>query len=55
MEIARPKTAIGRNTVASIQSGLVFGYAGLVDALVKRIRAEVEFSPRVVATGGLAG
>jgi type III pantothenate kinase len=55
VEITRPKTAIGRNTVNSIQAGLVFGYAGLVDAIVKRIQAEAKFSPRVVATGGLAG
>ena len=34
VEIVRPKNTIGRNTVASIQSGLVFGYAGLVDAIV---------------------
>jgi type III pantothenate kinase len=54
VEIVRPKTAIGRNTVASMQSGLVFGYAGLVDAIVERIKAEVDFSPRVVGTGGLA-
>src|SRR5262249_8292807 len=54
VEIARPRTAIGRNTVASMQSGLVFGYAGLVDAIVERIKAEVDFSPRVVGTGGLA-
>ena len=54
VEIARPRTAIGKNTVASIQAGLVFGYAGLVDALIGRIRAEVDFSPRIVATGGLA-
>ncbi len=37
-----------------MQAGLVFGYAGLVDAIVDRIRAEVDFSPRVVGTGGLA-
>ena len=54
VEITRPRTAIGKNTVASIQSGLVFGYAGLVDSLVTRIRGEIDFSPRVVATGGLA-
>jgi type III pantothenate kinase len=54
VEITRPRTAIGKNTVASIQSGLVFGYAGLVDALVTRIRAEIDFAPRIVATGGLA-
>ncbi len=53
VEIVRPKTAVGRNTVASIQAGLVFGYAGMVDALVNRIRAEVDFDPHVVATGGL--
>jgi type III pantothenate kinase len=54
VEIARPASVIGRNTVASMQSGLVFGYAGLVDAIVDRIRGEVDFSPRVVGTGGLA-
>ena len=54
VEIVRPKTAVGRNTVASIQSGLVFGYAGLVDAIVGRIKAEVDYQPRVVGTGGLA-
>src|SRR6185295_1021027 len=54
VEIARPKNAIGRNTVASIQAGLVFGYAGLVDAIVRRIVAEVDFKPHVVGTGGLA-
>ncbi len=32
----------------------MFGYAGLVDALVERIRAEIDFSPRIVGTGGLA-
>jgi type III pantothenate kinase len=54
VEIARPRAAVGRNTVASIQAGLVFGYAGLVDAIVDRIKAEVDFAPRVVGTGGLA-
>jgi type III pantothenate kinase len=54
VEIVRPRVAIGRNTVASIQSGLVFGYAGLVDAIVARVQAEIDFSPRVVGTGGLA-
>ena len=54
VEITRPRAAIGKNTVASIQAGLVFGYAGMVDALVGRIRREIDFSPRIVATGGLA-
>jgi type III pantothenate kinase len=54
VELVRPKSAIGKNTVSSIQSGLLFGYAGLVDAIVGRVKAEIDFSPRVVATGGLA-
>lgn len=53
VEIARPKGVVGTNTVASIQSGLVFGYAGMIDTLVNRIRAEVAYAPKVVATGGL--
>ncbi len=53
VEIIRPRTAIGKNTVSSIQSGLVFGYAGMVDALVERIRREIDFVPKIVATGGL--
>jgi type III pantothenate kinase len=54
VELARPGKVVGRNTVASMQSGLVFGYAGMVDAVVDRIRAEVEFEARCLATGGLA-
>ena len=54
VEIARPKLVVGRNTVASIQSGLVFGYVGLVDGIVERMRAELDFPVKVVATGGLA-
>jgi type III pantothenate kinase len=53
VEIARPKTVIGRNTVASIQSGLVFGYAGMIDSLIQRIRSEIDFAPKIVSTGGL--
>lgn len=54
VEFVRPKDAIGRNTVHNIQSGLVYGYAGLVDGLVDRIRAEMDGDPKVIATGGLA-
>ncbi|MBP8809497.1 MAG: type III pantothenate kinase [Kofleriaceae bacterium] len=54
VEIARPGKVIGRNTVASMQSGLLYGYAGMVDALVTRIRAEVDFPAKCIATGGLA-
>lgn len=50
-----PRTAIGTSTVESMQSGIIYGYAGLVDGLVRRITAELGTSPHVVATGGLAG
>ena len=54
VEFVRPKHVVGRNTVASIQSGLVFGYVGLVEGLIKRIRDAMDFEFRVIATGGLA-
>jgi type III pantothenate kinase len=54
VEIVRPRTAIGRNTATNIQSGVVYGYAGLVDGLVERMRRELDGPVRVVATGGLA-
>ena len=54
VEIARPGKVVGRNTIASMQAGLLYGYAGMVDALVNRIRAEVDFEARCIATGGLA-
>jgi type III pantothenate kinase len=50
----RPPTAIGKNTIRSLQSGLVFGFAGLVEALVARIQQELGGGARVAATGGLA-
>lgn len=55
VDIARPQKVVGRNTVASMQSGMFYGYAGMVDAVVDRIRAEVGFETHCVATGGLAG
>ncbi|TLY43122.1 MAG: type III pantothenate kinase [Nitrospirae bacterium] len=55
IELIRPKTAIGQDTVTSMQSGLIFGYAGLVDELVRRIQQELGQDCFVVATGGLAG
>jgi type III pantothenate kinase len=54
VEIARPKTVIGKTTIESIQSGLVYGYAGLVDGIVTRIKKEMATNPRVIATGGIA-
>lgn len=54
VEIVHPPTVIGRNTVHCLQSGMVYGYAGIVDSLVARIREELGAAARVVATGGLA-
>jgi type III pantothenate kinase len=54
IELSKPKTVIGRNTVAAMQAGIIFGYAGQVDGIVRRIRNEFKVQPRVIATGGLA-
>jgi type III pantothenate kinase len=54
VELIRPPRVIGKNTVASMQAGLVFGYAGLVDAVVERMREEIDYPARCLATGGLA-
>ncbi|MCP4443728.1 MAG: type III pantothenate kinase [Myxococcales bacterium] len=55
VQIARPKNVVGRNTEASMQSGLYYGYCGMVDSMVAEIRAEVGFACECIATGGLAG
>lgn len=52
--LAAPPTAIGRNTLHCIQSGVVYGHAALVDGLVARLRSELSFEADVMATGGLA-
>lgn len=54
VEIIKPESVIGKTTVESIQSGLVHGYAGLVDGIVKKIKTEMKTEPRVIATGGSA-
>ncbi len=53
IEMVRPRHAIGRNTVAAMQSGIIFGYVGLVEGIVTRIRQELGGTAKVVATGGL--
>jgi len=53
-EIAMPPRAVGRNTVHSMQSGIMFGYVALVDGLVERLRSEMGGTTHVIATGGLA-
>jgi type III pantothenate kinase len=54
VELSRPPAAIGTNTPHSIQSGLLYGYVGLVEGMVARFKAELGPDTRVVATGGLA-
>lgn len=53
IELIAPAQAIGRNTPHSMQSGIIFGYVGLVEALVTRFKAEMEGDPKVIGTGGL--
>jgi type III pantothenate kinase len=54
VEIALPPKVVGRNPVHSMQSGIVYGYAGLVDGLVGRLKRELGYPCKVIATGGLA-
>jgi type III pantothenate kinase len=57
VEIARPRSVIGKNTVEALQSGILYGFAGQVDGMVARMAAELADDPEdvtVVATGGLA-
>jgi type III pantothenate kinase len=54
VDLHRPPTAIGRNTVHAMQSGLLFGYAALVEGMVARFRLELGPEMKVIATGGLA-
>jgi type III pantothenate kinase len=54
VDVAKPAKVVGRNTVASIQSGLYYGFAGMVDSVIERIIDEVDFEPACIATGGLA-
>ncbi|MEK6742757.1 MAG: type III pantothenate kinase [Nitrospirota bacterium] len=54
VELTRPRTIIGRDTVSAMQAGILFGYAGLVDGIVERMKKELSPDARVIATGGLA-
>lgn len=55
VDIVKPPAVIARNTVNSMQAGIFYGYVGLVDEIVARMRAESKDTPRIIATGGLAG
>jgi len=54
VELIHPKHAIGTNTITAMQSGIVFGYVGLVEGIVARIQQELGEKAKVVATGGNA-
>ena len=54
VDFVEPETVIGKTTVSALQSGLVYGFAGQVDAIVEAIRGELGVEARAVATGGLA-
>ncbi len=52
--LSHPKKAIGKNTMDSMRAGIVYGFVGLVEALITRMKIELGGNPRVIATGGLA-
>ena len=54
IELQRPPSVIGRNTVHAMQSGLLFGYVSMVEGMVERFRKELGPQMKVIATGGLA-
>ncbi len=54
VELLKPKGVIGKNTINSMQSGIFYGYVGLVDEMVRRMREETRSDPKVIATGGWA-
>jgi type III pantothenate kinase len=55
VELAEPRSLIGKSTVDAIRSGIVYGFAGQVEAIVRRLRGELGAATTVIATGGLAG
>ncbi|SNB45732.1 type III pantothenate kinase [Geobacter sp. DSM 9736] len=55
VEIIKPPAIIAKNTVNSMQAGIFYGYIGLVDEIVGRMKNESKDNPKVIATGGLAG
>ena len=55
IDLAEPATAIGKSTRGAIQSGVIFGFAGLVDGIARRVERELGGDPDFIATGGLAG
>jgi type III pantothenate kinase len=54
IDLGEPEAAIGKSTRAAIQSGVIFGFAGLIDGIARRIERELGGDPTLIATGGLA-
>lgn len=54
IEIAKPDGVIGKNTVNAMQAGILYGYVGQVEGIVKRMKEQTSIEPKVIATGGLA-
>lgn len=54
VELTKPPKVIGTDTISAMQAGIIYGYAGLVDGIVERMKKELSTQARVVATGGLA-
>jgi type III pantothenate kinase len=54
VELSRPKTAIGRNTITAMQSGILFGYVGMIEGIVARMKEELGAESKVIGTGGYA-
>ncbi|HEX9229434.1 MAG TPA: type III pantothenate kinase [Arthrobacter sp.] len=54
VELSRPRSSIGRNTINAIQSGILFGYVGLIEGIVGRMKKEIGENARIIGTGGYA-
>jgi len=54
VELSKPRCVVTKDTVSGMQAGIMYGYAGLVEGIVERMKAETGSEPLVVATGGLA-
>lgn len=54
VELIKPDTVIGKSTIAGMQAGIIYGYVGQVDYIIRRFKKEIGGSPKVIATGGLA-
>jgi type III pantothenate kinase len=54
VELSRPRTAVGKNTITAMQSGILFGYVGLIEGIVGRMKKEIGENAKVIGTGGYA-